>query len=82
MFGDIKENSIQRLHSTFVLPIRVDDTKGNTQDYSIINIIALGNTSCVQPMYYVSYLGSFSPGSDVVMYGLSKPTSDNIYRDT
>ena len=53
MFGDIKDNSIQRLHSSSVLSIRVDDTRGNA--------------SGAQPTYYVSYLGSFSPGSDVVM---------------
>ena len=68
MFGDIKDNSSQRLHSSFALPIWMDDAKGNT--------------SGALPVYYVSYLGSFSTGSDVVMQGLSKPTSDDIYRDT
>ena len=68
MFGDVKENSIQRVHSSSVLPIRVDDTKGNA--------------SRAQPTYYVSYLESFGPGSDVVVQASSKPTSVEIFRDT
>ena len=53
MFDDIKEDSIMSLHSSSVLLILVDDTKGNT--------------SGAQRTYYVSHVGSFAPGSDVVM---------------
>ena len=41
------------------------------------------STSRAWPKYYMSYFGSFGPGSDVVMYGSSKPTTDQeIFRDT
>ena len=50
-----------------MFPIRSDDTKFDI--------------SRAQPTYYVSYSGNFGLMIDVVMYGSSKPTTDEeIFR--
>ena len=53
-----------------MFPIWLDDTKDST--------------SRAQPTSLLyELLGSFGPGSDVVLYGSSKPTADQeIFRDT
>ena len=57
-----------RAYIAAVFPIWLNDTKDST--------------SRAQPTYYMSYFGSFGPGSDIVMYGSSKPTTDQeIFRD-